>query len=191
MSLFDKMKKHQPPEKPNDGEFKSDVNTILHGTSVQNRKEMCELEYMKARRLLKNPTVETVARAKNIMNTLATDFDYLPAVLWMAEFSVNGVKNPEQAAMWYKKSRRPWQCEWSVQNCRYSYGRQRCTRNPKLAMEYYKIAANNGIASASFALGEYYAKTGNREEAVKAYEKAVKGGYKDAEKKLAKLKKKF
>lgn len=45
MSLFDKMKKHQPPEKPNDGEFKSDVNTILHGTSVQNRKEMCELEY--------------------------------------------------------------------------------------------------------------------------------------------------
>lgn len=103
MSLFDKMKKHQPPEKPNDGEFKSDVNTILHGTSVQNRKEMCELEYMKARRLLKNPTVETVARAKNIMNTLATDFDYLPAVLWMAEFSVNGVKNPEQAAMWYKK----------------------------------------------------------------------------------------
>ena len=68
----------------------------------------------------------------------------------------------------------------------------RCvTRNPKLAMEYYKIAADNGIASASFALGEYYAKTGNREEAVKAYEKAVKGGYKDAEKKLAKLKKKF
>lgn len=53
MSLFDKMKKHQSPEKPNDGEFKSDVNTILHGTSVQNRKEMCELEYMKARRLLK------------------------------------------------------------------------------------------------------------------------------------------
>lgn len=103
MSLFDKMKKHQPHEKPNDGEFKSDVNTILHGTSVQNRKEVCELEYMKARRLLKNPTVETVARAKNIMNTLATDFDYLPAVLWMAEFSVNGVKNPEQAAMWYKK----------------------------------------------------------------------------------------
>lgn len=36
------------------------------------------------------------------------------------------------------------------------------TRNPKLAMEYYKIAADNGIASASFALGEYYAKTGNR-----------------------------
>ena len=27
MSLFDKMKKHQSPEKPNDGEFKSDVNT--------------------------------------------------------------------------------------------------------------------------------------------------------------------
>ena len=45
MSLFDKMKKHQPPEKPNDGEFKSDVITILHGTSDQNRKERCELEY--------------------------------------------------------------------------------------------------------------------------------------------------
>ena len=47
------------------------------------------------------------------------------------------------------------------------------------------------LNSPSFALGEYYAKTGNREEAVNAYEKAVKGGYKDAEKKLAKLKKKF
>lgn len=103
MSLFDKMKKHQSPEKPNDGEFKSDVNTILHGTSVQNRKEMCELEYMKARRLLKNPTVETVARAKNIMNTLATDFDYLPAVLWMAEFSVNGVKIPNRRLCGTKK----------------------------------------------------------------------------------------
>ena len=34
MSLFDKMKKYQPPEKPNDGEFKSDVNTILHGTCL-------------------------------------------------------------------------------------------------------------------------------------------------------------
>ena len=74
MNLFDKMKKYQPPEKPNDGEFKSDVNTILHGTSVQNRKEMCELDYMKARRLLKNPTVETVARAKNIMNTPCNRF---------------------------------------------------------------------------------------------------------------------
>ena len=31
MSLFDKMKKNQSPEKPNDGEFKSDVNTIRHG----------------------------------------------------------------------------------------------------------------------------------------------------------------
>ena len=40
------------------------INTILHGTSVQNRKEMCELEYMKARRVFENPTVETVARAK-------------------------------------------------------------------------------------------------------------------------------
>ena len=35
------------------------------------------------------------------------------------------------------------------------------------------------------------AKLMTAEEAVKAYEKAVKGGYKDAEKKLAKLKKKF
>ena len=63
--------------------------------------------------------------------------------------------------------------------------------NQKLEWKYKKFPADNGIASASFALGEYYAKTGNREEAVKAYEKAVKGGYKDAEKKLAKLKKKF
>ena len=104
MNLFDKMKKHQSPEKPNDGEFKSDVSTILHGTSVQNRKEMCELEYMKARRLLKNPTVETVARAKNIMNTLATDFDYLPAVLWMAVSKIPnrrlcGTKKPQTLAV--------------------------------------------------------------------------------------------
>ena len=191
MNLFDKMKKYQPPEKPNDGEFKSDVSTILHGTSVQNRKEMCELEYMKARRLLKNPTVETVARAKNIMNTLATDFDYLPAVLWMAEFSVNGVKNPEQAAMWYKKAADLGSANGASKIADILMDGRGVTRNPKLAMEYYKIAADNGIASASFALGEYYAKTGNREEAVYAYEKAVKGGYKDAEKKLAKLKKKF
>ena len=175
------MKKYQSPEKPNDGEFKSDVSTILHGTSVQNRKEMCELEYMKARRLLKNPTVETVARAKNIMNTLATDFDYLPAVLWMAEFSVNGVKKAADLGS----------ANGASKIADILMDGRGVTRNPKLAMEYYKIAADNGIASASFALGEYYAKTGNREEAVKAYEKAVKGGYKDAEKKLAKLKKKF
>ena len=125
------------------------------------------------------------------MNTLATDFDYLPAVLWMAEFSVNGVKNPDQAAMWYKKAADLGSANGASKIADILMDGRGVTRNPKLAMEYYKIAADNGIASASFALGEYYAKTGNREEAVKAYEKAVKGGYKDAEKKLAKLKKKF
>lgn len=110
MSLFDKMKKHQSPEKPNDGEFKSDVNTILHGTSVQNRKEMCELEYMKARRLLKNPTVETVARAKNIMNTLATDFDYLPAVLWMS--SVFQMATSLHAHILTQRLRKLWHLVW-------------------------------------------------------------------------------
>ena len=186
MNLFDKIKKQQTPEQPKNGELKSDVSTILRRTGVQNRKEMCELEYMKARRLLKNPTVETIDRAKNIMNTLATDFDYLPAVLWM-----NGVKNPEQAAMWYKKAADLGSVKGASKIADILMDGRGVTRNPKLAMEYYKIAADNGIASASFALGEYYAKTGNREEAVKAYEKAVKGGYKEAEKKLAKLKKKF
>lgn len=184
MNLFDKIKKQQTPEQPKNGELKSDVSTILRRTGVQNRKEMCELEYMKARRLLKNPTVETIDRAKNIMNTLATDFDYLPAVLWMAEFSVNGVKNPEQAAMWYKKAADLGSVKGASKIADILMDGRGVTRNPKLAMEYYKIAADNGIASASFALGEYYAKTGNREEAVKAYEKAVKGGYKEAEKSL-------
>lgn len=191
MSLFDKIKKQQTPEQPKNGELKSDVSTILRRTGVQNRKEMCELEYMKARRLLKNPTVETVARAKNIMNTLATEFDYLPAVLWMAEFSMNGVKNPEQAAMWYKKAADLGSVKGASKIADILMDGRGVTRNPKLAVEYYKTASDKGIPSASFALGEYYAKTGNREEAVKAYEKAVKGGYKDAEKKLAKLKKKF
>ncbi len=191
MSLFDKMKKQQTPEQPKNGELKSDVSTILRRTGVQNRKEMCELEYMKARRLLKNPTVETVARAKNIMNTLATEFDYLPAVLWMAEFSVNGVKNPEQAAMWYKKAADLGSVNGASKIADILMDGRGVTRNPKLAVEYYKTASDKGMPSASFALGEYYAKTGNREEAVKAYEKAVKGGYKEAEKKLAKLKKKF
>ena len=191
MSLFDKMKNQQTPEQPKNGELKSDVSTILRRTGVQNRKEMCELEYMKARRLLKNPTVETVARAKNIMNTLATEFDYLPAVLWMAEFSVNGVKNPEQAAMWYKKAADLGSANGASEIADILMDGRGVTRNPKLAVEYYKTASDKGIPSASFALGEYYAKTGNREEAVKAYEKAVKGGYKEAEKKLAKLKKKF
>lgn len=191
MSLFDKRKKQQTPEQPKNGELKSDVSTILRRTGVQNRKEMCELEYMKARRLLKNPTVETVARAKNIMNTLATEFDYLPAVLWMAEFSVNGVKNPEQAAMWYKKAADLGSANGASKIADILMDGRGVTRNPKLAVEYYKTASDKGMPSASFALGEYYAKTGNREEAVKAYEKAVKGGYKEAEKKLAKLKKKF
>lgn len=191
MSLFDKIKKQQTPEQPKNGELKSDVSTILRRTGVQNRKEMCELEYMKARRLLKNPTVETVARAKNIMNTLATEFDYLPAVLWMAEFSVNGVKNPEQAAMWYKKAADLGSANGACKIADILMDGRGVARNPKLAVEYYKTASDKGIPSASFALGEYYAKTGNREEAIKAYEKAVKGGYKEAEKKLAKLKKKF
>ena len=100
------------------------------------------------------------------MNTLATDFDYLPAVLWMAEFSVNGVKNPEQAAMWYKKAADLGSANGASKIADILMDGRGVTRNPKLAMEYYKIAADNGIASASFALGEYYAKTGNREESV-------------------------
>lgn len=195
MRLFDKKKKQQQiqqvSEQPKDGEFKSDVSTLLHSTGVQNRKEMCELEYMKAINILKKPTVETVARAKNIMNTLATEFDYLPAVLWMAEFSVNGVKNPEQAAMWYKKAADLGSVKAASKIADILMDGRGVARNPKLAMKYYEFASDKGIASASFAQGEYYLKAGNREEAIKAYEKAVKGGYKDAEKKLAKLKKKF
>ena len=40
MNLFDKMKKYQPPEKPNDGEFKSDVSTILHGKRSEQKRNV-------------------------------------------------------------------------------------------------------------------------------------------------------
>lgn len=192
MKLFEHNKKKQPQntEKPKRTEFKTDVTEILHKTGAHNRKDVCELEYVKAINLLKNPTQQTISRASQIMRTLATDFDYLPAALWMAEFSVNGIKNPEQAALWYKKA-----ADLGSGKAAYCLGNiltegRGVTKNTRLAVEYYAEAAKKGVADAAFALGEYYMKKGNRIDAADAYKKALDGGCKKAGAKLEKLKNK-
>lgn len=190
MGLFSRKKKEEPTrsENNNESEFDRDVRALLARDDIQSRAEVCAEEYKKALSLLNNPTQETVHRAYDLMGNLASQFDYVPAIMWMGDFAENVMHNMQQAAFWYKKA-----ADLGDGNGARCYADMLMTGNGvqkdmRLAMHYYADAADKGVPEAAFVLGEYLRNAGDRANALKAYQQAVDGGYAPAQARINQMK---
>lgn len=158
-------------------EFDNDIRELLARDDIQCRQDICEAEYKKARSLLENPTHERLHRAYDLMGNLASQFDYVPAIMWMGDFAENALKNMRQAAFWYKKA-----ADLGDRNGARCYADMLMTGNgvehdTQLAMHYYADAADKGVPEAAFVIVEYLRNSGDEENAMKAYLEAYHGGY--------------
>ena len=190
MGLFnrkEKKEKQQSHSHPTESEFDRDIRELLARDDIQCRPEICEAEYQKALSLLDNPTQETVHRAYDLMGNLATQFDYVPAIMWMADFAESLKHDFRQAAFWYKKA-----ADLGDGNGSRCYADMLMTgsgveRNAQQAMRYYADAADKGVPEAAFVLGEFYRSAGDSENAFKAYQQAYNNGYAPAKKRIEQM----
>lgn len=148
---------------------------------IEDEEDICEAEYKKGLSLLEgHQTEDKIHRAYDIMGNLASQFDYVPAIMWMGDFAENTMQNAGQAVFWYKKA-----ADMGDGNGARCYADMLMTgkgvaRNPQQAMHYYADAADKGVPEAAFVLGEFLRNSGDRENAIKAYKQALAGGYQPA-----------
>ena len=158
-------------------EFERDLKNLLARDDIQSRQDICEAEYKKALGILKNPSEKYVHRAYDLMGNLASQFDYVPAIMWMGDFMEHVFRDLSQAAFWYKKA-----ADLGDGNGARCYADMLITgngieKNTQMAKRYYIQAANKGVPEAAFVLGEFFRNAGDRENALKAYQHAYNGGY--------------
>lgn len=183
MGIFDLFKKKTDTgKKANDhlSEFDRDVKALLARDDIQCMDDVCEAEYAKAIKLLESPTQESVRRAYDLMGNLASQFQYIPAVMWMGDFAENAMKKPDKAVYWYKIAAEAGDGNGARCYADMLMAGAGVERNPQLAMQYYAKAANAGVPEAQFVMGEYFRNAGDLENARKAYASALKGGYQPA-----------
>ena len=169
-------------------EFCKDIREMLARDDVQSRQDICKLAYRKAQDLLQNPTDESIHQAYDIMGSLASQFDFIPAIMWMGDFTENVLQDAVQAVFWYKKA-----ADLGDGNGARCYADMLMTgngvqRDVQQAMVYYKAAADKGVPEAAFVLGEYFRNAGDNDSALDAYQKAYDGGYTPAEIRINQIK---
>ena len=192
MGIFNRKKNNQTTNQPvngNETEFDRDIKTLLARDDIQSRSEICQAEYNKALGLLKNPTQETIHRAYDLMGNLAAQFEYVPAIMWMGDFTENYMHNNMQAASWYKKAADKGDGNGSRCYADMLMTGNGVSRDTQLAMRYYADAAEKGIPEAAFVLGEYLRNTGDIANALKAYNQAYAGGYAPAKTRIDQMQK--
>ncbi len=182
MGLFNRKKENPKVQaNPNESEFDRDIRALLARDDIQCRQDVCEAEFAKAKSLLENPTQEKVHRAYDIMGNLASQFEYPPAMLWMGDFAENVKKKLSEAVFWYKKAADLGDGNGARCYADMLMAGMGVNRDPRQAMQYYTVAANAGVPEAAFVLGEFFRNAGDRENALKAYRKALAGGYAPAQ----------
>ncbi len=190
MGLFSRKKnKESAPGPVNSGgsEFERDIRALLEQPDIFSKAEICDAEYQKAMGLLEKPTQETMHRAYDLMGNLASQFDYVPAIMWMGDFAENVMQDLQQAVYWYKKA-----ADLGDGNGARCYADMLMTgngiaRDTQLAMHYYADAADKGVPEAAFVLGEYFRHSGDRDNALKAYRQAAEGGYDPARTRISQM----
>ena len=167
--------------------FNEDIKEYRRRADIQRRGNICEVEYKKAQDLLKNPTNETVHQAYDIMGKLASQFDYVPAILWMGDFVENVLNDLPQATRWYKKAADLGSGEGARNYADMLMTGRGIKQDPSEAMRFYSIAADRGVPEAAFVMGELYRNQGDREKALKAYKQALDGGYEPARVRISQM----
>ena len=107
MGLFNKKKKQETTKATTESisEFDRDIRELLVRDDIQCRPEICEVEFKIGMSLLEGqPTEDKTHRAYDFMGNLASQFDYVPAIMWTGDFAKNVMQNTTQAVFWYKKA---------------------------------------------------------------------------------------
>lgn len=185
MGLFNK--KANETKSPAKSEFDEDMIKLLARDDVQGPSDICRIEYEKALSLIKEPTVDKVHRAYDLMGNMASQFHYLPAVMWMGDFAENVMKNDQQAVYWYKMAAEMGDGNGSRCYADMLMAGKGVQKDMRLAMHYYADAADKGVPEAAFVLGEYLRNAGDGKNALKAYQQAADGGYEPARVRIAQM----
>ena len=191
MGLFGKKEKPEPTAKsaaPAMSEFDEDIRALLMRDDIQCREDVCEAEFGKAQKLLENPTQDTLKRAYHIIGNLASGFDYVPAILWMGDFAENAQHDDEKAVFWYKKAADMGDGNGARCYADMLMAGKGVQSDMRQAMHYYGIAADNGVPEAAFVLGEFLRASGDRQNAMAAYQQALNGGYAPAKIRIEQMK---
>lgn len=178
MGLFGRKKAKSSQSSNSDmSEFDRDIMNLLARDDIQCREDACEAEFRKAKDLLENPTQEKLRRAYDLMGNLASQFEYVPAILWMGDFCENVLKDDSRAVSWYRKAAELGDGQGARCYADMLMAGKGVARDMNLALEYYAAAANKGVPEAAFVMGEYFRNCGEMEFALKAYRVAYQGGY--------------
>jgi len=162
-------------------EFERDIRDLMANPDIQCRSEICEAEYNKARNLLRNrPSEEDIKRAYGLMNALAVQLGYVPAMMWLADFYEFSLKDLATAVKWYKAA-----ADEGDPNGARCYADMRINgfgieANEAEALQYYQYAAEHGIPDAMFVIAEFLRIDGKRQEALDMYQKAYNCGFEQA-----------
>lgn len=151
MSFFGNRKGTTDAEESNLGseEFNEDIAELMARDDIQSRTDIFKAEYEKAQNLMNNPTSENQHRAYDLMGNLASQFDYMPAILWMGNFVEKRLNNIEQAAYWYKKA-----ADMGNKSAARHYAQMLMTgkgiqHDQQLAMYYYELAVGKQTQEAA------------------------------------------
>ena len=71
---------------------------------MEQTNDIYRAEYNNAIALLSIPSKENINKAYEIMKTLATENNYMPAIQWMANYNENVLGDYKEATYWYKNS---------------------------------------------------------------------------------------
>lgn len=165
---------------------KNPAEVLAQLKEYRNRTFVEEIQFMIRSKGYRDAKVYNAAGI-DLMGNLATQFDYVPAIMWMADFAESLKHDFRQAAFWYKKA-----ADLGDGNGSRCYADMLMTgsgvkRNAQQAMRYYADAADKGVPEAAFVLGEFYRSAGGSENAFKAYQKAYNNGYAPAKKRIEQM----
>lgn len=170
-------------------EFELDIISLMSDDSTQSLDDICLEEYKKATELVDKNDSESLHKAYDIMGNLASQFEYIPAMMWLGDFAEFVKKDEEEALIWYKRSADKGDgngarcyADLLMKTANYS-------EKSSEAMSYYSKAADSGIPEAAFAIGEFLRNSGELEHALDAYNRALDLGYEPAKIRIEQIKK--
>ena len=140
----------------------SDAEKTLDLEVTGTRDSICEVEYNKAIGLFETGTKESAQRAYVIMHNLASEHEYIPAVMQMAFYQEDVKKDLVKANNWYKKAADLGDGDAAyiyAMNCLQGIG---MARDYDLAVKYCQMALDEGVEDASVMMNVLI--TSDREE---------------------------
>ena len=160
--------------------------TIETISDLQDESKMIVDEFNKAKL-----NIETKPNHKadfEVIHTLASRFDYLPAIIFMANYYETKLNNLKEALAWYLKAVKRNDVDATLKVA------ELLDNNHELkadypANSYYETAAINGSSKAAIHLAEFAFKMHMLNKALKYYDLALKNGTSSVYEKILKIKK--